>query len=712
MLLVVSAFLVVLILVLIYGLWRYFRLVYWYRNELIYCKLDSNEFFSKGNDNSESRGESSSATSVVSQDQEKTILKNWERIKRVFPGVSNAMGTPIPPPWFYNCHMQLIPFIVQSRILARTHPVNYQNYDVPTYDGLDTVRMRIYPTFEEVPERLPIVIVLPGLRAEAQDFPGNTLIRRIVRGQCFDRSFFGRPVYDTSSDSYKDKGYKMRAVLFLNRGHEMPCKAPYFSIHGQVEDLEEGISKLKTRFPGGTKDVKWFMVSMSAGCGLHANATGMWDSRRSLLEVFGKAKKNQATINVNGYNVPREVLESIDPPPCDISGSIYIVPGFDIKRCWGMFLPPYCDVLLGTTREFYVGRNEKVLREFHGDDLVDEAMTCKTLQDFFNACWKFDACATRNGEGCLEAESSSIDTSETSSTNSGTSSNRPASKTKQLPLQDSFVNETASKTSRTEHLPFYLRFGLRQHEEVTSMDEWFDKGNPGPWICRATHPSVAIVAEDDPICVPENFRTVSEHYPHVHKPNKDSSDGCDGSEGAAGKSEHRTYADYFSSFPTTIGIVATPSGSHCPFLTVPRRRYVECQTRTGGCSEVPNESSEKNISRSSAIYSRICEFFLMLFGITLLQKLFPCASQRLSNIFGQRIYRIGAILELFSHYISGVFLWPLEKNDGVWMLPNWAEEYAVRFCEEVLKDEQYVVETSGKASDTSVRYASPAARGG
>ena len=40
------------------------------------------------------------------------------------------------------------------------------------------------------------------------------------------------------------------------------------------------------------------------------------------------------------------------------------------------------------------------------------------------------------------------------------------------------------------------------------MDEWFDKGNPGPWICRATHPSVAIVAEDDPICVPENFRTV------------------------------------------------------------------------------------------------------------------------------------------------------------------------------------------------------------
>jgi len=46
------------------------------------------------------------------------------------------------------------------------------------------------------------------------------------------------------------------------------------------------------------------------------------------------------------------------------------------------------------------------------------------------------------------------------------------------------------------------------------------------------------------------------------------------------------------------------------------------------------------------------------------------------------------------------------------MLPNWAEEYAVRFCEEVLKDEQYILETPSKASNTSVRYASPAARGG
>jgi len=211
--------------------------------------------------------------------------------------------------------------------------------------GEDDIFLDIYPPLNGpdacLPWAAPTLLIMPGLCCNSQDLPGTTLVR-----------------------SASSRGF--RSIVVGRRGHEAPLVSPRMNIFGFEDEIEMAYHRVVEMLPAKTP---LFFVGISSGSKVVVTALGKWDERRK------KAKDG-------------ERLKSGEHPAPGFVAASSIAPGYDLSKCMGRFRPPYDQMILHSTKEFWLIRNAPVLRAV--DPVTySSALEATSLQELLDRCAPF-----------------------------------------------------------------------------------------------------------------------------------------------------------------------------------------------------------------------------------------------------------------------------------------------------------------------------------
>lgn len=292
---------------------------------------------------------------VTREEVKITVSRHSKKIQSIIARCPTLKRAPAPPFFLMNEHLQFFPWSIQGRIHMHMFPVPYQRLEHMYPDGKEKAIIDVYPSFEEDTRPLPIVIILGGLRGHSQDLPGNTLTRRFIATGRF------RVVVD-----HKRGNAWQRDSENSYWGKYIPLMKAEFHLMGCAADVSSSIRYLRQKYPDQA-NVPTQMVGVSVGSGHLVTCLGGWAKLRK-----------EGKVDRFGF-----------PPPGNMVGGVVAFPGYDIKICGSRVRFPYSLMISETVRSHFIRRNQKVLREGLGDQVVDEALAMKDLQECNDMAYRF-----------------------------------------------------------------------------------------------------------------------------------------------------------------------------------------------------------------------------------------------------------------------------------------------------------------------------------
>ena len=301
------------------------------------------------------------------------ILGQDPKLREIIHDMPDLLRGPSPPLVFRNRHLQLLPWLMQNEV-HRQHGIPYQRIPITVQDCLvkepdcqpsplmtDTITLDIFPPllarsdqeeenttttahllYPHFNASSPIILIAPGLRCNSQDIPGNMIVRRAY-------------------------GAGFRTIVMNRRGHstEHRLQAPRWNLFGDVNDLEQVYWYIRHELlhpQGADPHTPIFLHGVSAGVGLAAPTLGIWDQRRR---------------------------DHPQVPTPSFVACILMAPGnYDIRRNYwpNRFRDPYnTHVLTPSVKDWFVRRNEELLRTHYGDEIVNAVLQAETMQDVINS---------------------------------------------------------------------------------------------------------------------------------------------------------------------------------------------------------------------------------------------------------------------------------------------------------------------------------------
>lgn len=112
--------------------------------------------------------------------QQDVVVSHGKRLGRLLNRLKTLKRPPIPPFLLTNPHVQFVPFLIQGFLHNIFWRVPYERLFHATPCGKDITVVDVYPSFEEQPKPLPIVLCLAGITGNSHDLPGTTIVRRFV----------------------------------------------------------------------------------------------------------------------------------------------------------------------------------------------------------------------------------------------------------------------------------------------------------------------------------------------------------------------------------------------------------------------------------------------------------------------------------------------------------------------------------------------------
>ena len=301
------------------------------------------------------------------------IVGQDPQLREIIRAMPDLLRGPSPPLVFRNRHLQLLPWLIQNEV-HRQHGIPYQRIPITVQDCLvkepncqpsplmtDTITLDIFPPlmarsdqekknttttahvlYPQFNASSSIILIAPGLRCKSQDIPGNMIVRRAY-------------------------GAGFRTIVMNRRGHstEHRLQAPRWNLFGDVQDLEQVYWYIRHELlhhQGADPHTPMFLHGVSAGVGLAAPTLGIWDQRR----------RDRPQV----------------PTPSFVA-CILMAPGnYDIRRNYwpNRFRDPYnTHVLTPSVKDWFVRRNEELLRTHYGDEIVNAVLQAETMQDVIHS---------------------------------------------------------------------------------------------------------------------------------------------------------------------------------------------------------------------------------------------------------------------------------------------------------------------------------------
>ena len=298
------------------------------------------------------------------------IMGNDMNLYHIINQMPDLLRGPKPPILFRNRHLQFIPWLLQNEyhrirgipfqqvklpvmacVVQTTTPTTKNNC-TPSPQMTDIVTLDIFPPLPSIKNNKknqegndmmttdypqfnsssPVILFAPGLRCYSQDMPGNMIIRHAY-------------------------GAGFRSIVVNRRGHspDIGLGAPRWNLFGDLYDMEQVYWFVKKQL-GLAPNTPLFWHGISAGAGLTCSAIGIWDEQR------------------------RQHPEYADKIPSFVA-TMAITPGYDISQCLQphRFRFPYNALLTPMVQDWFVRRNEDVLRQFNSK-VVDDILESTHLQ--------------------------------------------------------------------------------------------------------------------------------------------------------------------------------------------------------------------------------------------------------------------------------------------------------------------------------------------